>query len=90
MHFYKTLACQAGTPEARDLADRLAVWHDAMVNHERRLRADDSSTGCTSPCPHDEARELWEEARKMFGSEAGSLAFLRSRAIGHGPTVRES
>jgi hypothetical protein len=80
MHSYKTLACQAGTPEARDLAERLATWHDAMVNHERRLRADDPSGRCTSPCPHDEARDLWVEARATFGSEAGTLAFLRSRA----------
>jgi hypothetical protein len=86
VHFYQTLACQAGTPEARELANRLAAWHDAMVNHERRLRAGDSSSRCTSPCPHDEARELWEEARAMFGREAGSLAFLRSRATG----VRDS
>ena len=81
MHFYKTLACQVGTHEARELADRLAGWHDAMVNHERQLRLDGSGAGCTSPCPHDDARELWEQARVMFGSGAGSLEFLRSRAL---------
>lgn len=80
MHFYKTLACQVGTHEARELADRLAGWHDAMVNHERQLRLDGTSSRCTSPCPHDQARELWEEARLMFGSGASSLEFLRSRA----------
>ena len=78
--FYKTLACQVGTHEARELADRLAGWHDAMVNHERRLRADAPSAACTSPCPHEEAPALWEEARLIFGSSAGSMAFLQSRA----------
>jgi len=78
MHFYRTLACRVGTHRARELADRLAGWHDAMVNHERQLRID--GAGCTSPCPHDEARELWEEARLMFGSSAASLEFLRARA----------
>ncbi len=78
--FYKTLACQVGTHEARELADRLAGWHDAMVNHERRLRADAPSAACTSPCPHEEAPGLWEEARLVFGSSAGSMAFLQSRA----------
>ena len=81
MHFYKTLACQVGTHEARELADRLAGWHDAMVNHERRLSTDNES-GCTSPCPHEEARGLWEEARVMFGRGAENLAFLQSRARG--------
>lgn len=78
--FYKTLACQVGTHEARELADRLAGWHDAMVNHERRLRADAPSAACTSPCPHEEAPALWEEARLIFGSSAESMAFLQSRA----------
>jgi len=82
MHFYKTLACQVGTHEARELADRLAGWHDAMVNHERRLLTEAPSAGCTSPCPHEEAPGLWEEARLMFGRSAGSLGFLQSRARG--------
>lgn len=82
MHLYKTLACQVGTHEARELADRLAGWHDAMVNHERQLRLDGATGGCSTPCPHDDARELWEEARLMFGSGAGNLEFLRSRARG--------
>jgi hypothetical protein len=80
MHFYKTLAFHVGTPQARDLAARLAGWHDAMVNHERRMHAEETSARCTSPCPHDEARELWDEARLTFGRDAGGLAFLRSRA----------
>jgi hypothetical protein len=82
MHLYKTLACQVGTHEARELADRLAGWHDAMVNHERRLRTDAENGACTSPCPHEEAPALWEEARVTFGPNAESLAFLQSRARG--------
>jgi hypothetical protein len=82
MHMYKTLACQVGTHEARELADRLAGWHDAMVNHERRLRADAPSGGCESSCPHEEAPALWEEARVTFGQSADNLAFLQSRARG--------
>ncbi len=82
MHLYKTLACRVGTHEARELADRLAGWHDAMVNHERRLRADAESGACTSACPHEEAPALWEEARVTFGPNAESLAFLQSRARG--------
>jgi hypothetical protein len=81
MHPYKALAHQVGTTEANELAARLASWHDAMVNHERRLNADGQSREtCDTSCPHEDAVQLWQEARQTFGSVADNLAFLRSRA----------
>lgn len=75
MNVYKQLGYANGTPEARQLADRLSAWHDAMVAHERRA---DSS--CSDGCPHAEARALWREALEVFGAEARELRFLARRA----------
>jgi hypothetical protein len=81
MHHYRRIATQVGTPEAFDLAERIASWHDAMVTHERVIRA--SGEGCEEldPCPHVEADELWLQARTIFGTAADGFVFLRSRAL---------
>lgn len=69
---------------------RLTAWHDAMVAHERRLRASHTGERCDEECPHAEARLLWSEARATFGPGASTLVFLRSRATNGSrrPTVR--
>ena len=80
MNPYTTLSSGAGTQEAAALSARLAAWHDAMVAHERRLRAGTTSDACDDECPHAEARGLWSEAVATFGPRAQELTFLRSRA----------
>ncbi len=87
MNLYRVLGERIGTKAARDLAERLMAWHDAMVAHERRLqnRVDDD---CADDCPHIDARSLWAEALDMFGERAEELVFLarhgaaRARAVG--------
>jgi hypothetical protein len=69
-----------GTQEASDLGTRLSAWHDAMVAHERRLRAAAAGDACDEECPHAEAPLLWSEALATFGPRAEELIFLRSRA----------
>jgi len=39
MNPYAMLASGSGDSTSSALAARLAAWHDAMVAHERRLRA---------------------------------------------------
>ena len=56
------------------------MWHDAMVAHERQLRAARTGDVCDDECPHVEARTLWAEAVAAFGERAYELPFLRSRA----------
>jgi hypothetical protein len=73
-----------GTNDATSLSTRLSAWHDAMVAHERRLRAGDTGDVCDDECPHTEARALWSEALATFGPRAHELTFLRSRAKGSG------
>jgi hypothetical protein len=80
MTLYTTLSTGAGTREATELGARLAAWHDAMVSHERRIRAGTASGACDEECAHAEARALWREALATFGHRAHELAFLRSRA----------
>lgn len=80
MNPYTTLNCGLGNHEATDLVARLSAWHDAMVAHERRLRAGTTSDSCDDECPHAEARALWAEAVATIGAQAQELAFLRSRA----------
>ena len=70
-----------GATEAASLRARLTAWHDAMVAHERRLRAGHTGDRCDDECPHAEARLLWSEALGLFGPRAAhDLTFLRSRA----------
>jgi hypothetical protein len=80
MNPYASLASGIGTPDASELATRLAAWHDAMVAHERRLRAH-TTESCDDECPHVEARALWSAALATFGPRAKELIFLRSRGL---------
>jgi hypothetical protein len=86
MNPYALLGSRIGTSEASSLSDRLAAWHDSMVTHERRLRAQRTDDACDDDCPHVEARTLWGEAVAMFGPLATDLAFLRS----HGASVTKA
>jgi len=80
MNPYTILSSGPGAYEAAALSARLSAWHDAMVAHERRLRAGTTSDACDDECPHAEARALWPEAVAAFGAPAQELTFLRSRA----------
>lgn len=80
MNPYMILSSGLGLHEAAALGARLSAWHDAMVGHERRLRAAATSDVCDDECPHAEARGLWSEAVAAFGARAQELTFLRSRA----------
>jgi hypothetical protein len=87
MNPYAMLASGSGDLTSSALAARLAAWHDAMVAHERRLRAGRTGDVCDEECPHVEARTLWAEALAAFGERAQELSFLRSRGtILAGPT----
>jgi hypothetical protein len=77
MSLYRSIANAVGTREARDLAHRLAAWHDAMVIH-RRHTGDVSGPSCDADCPHDEAHSLWREALETYGARAHAFAFLRA------------
>jgi hypothetical protein len=85
MNPYAIADLASGTADAASLRARLQAWHDAMVTHERRLRADPAADPCDDECPHVEATELWREAAALLGPRARDLAFLRSRALGGGP-----
>lgn len=80
MNLYAMVGTGNGTPEAAALSARLAAWHDAMVAHERKMRAGRTGEMCDEECPHGEARMLWVEALEAFGDRAQGLTFLRSRA----------
>ena len=80
MNVYTFVSASAGTNEAMALSARLSAWHDAMVAHERRIRAGTTGDGCHDECPHAEAKDLWSEAVATFGPRAEELTFLRSRA----------
>ena len=82
MNPYSAIGSRLGTAEATSLSQRLAAWHDAMVAHERRLRAGRADDGCDEDCGHSDARALWAEALTTFGDRAHELSFLRSRATG--------
>jgi hypothetical protein len=74
---YRSVATAVGTPEALDLAQRLAAWHDAMVMHRRRS-GDDGDAACDVDCPHEQAESLWLEALEVYGERAREFAFLCS------------
>jgi hypothetical protein len=80
MNPYTILSSGLGTRQATALSVRLSAWHDAMVAHERRLRAGATSDDCDDECPHAEARTLWSEAVATFGARAQDLLFLRLHA----------
>ena len=81
MNPYEMLGSGSGIQEAASVRARLTAWHDAMVEHERRLRAINSGERCHDECPHAEARLLWPEAVATFGPGARDLIYLRSRAV---------
>jgi len=80
MNPYTMVSSGHDTHEAAALSARLSAWHDAMVAHERRLRAGTTADTCDEECPHAEAPGLWLEAVAAFGPRSQQLAFLRSRA----------
>ena len=80
MNLYSILGSRLGTHEATRLSARLSAWHDAMVAHERLLKAGATGHACDDDCAHAEARVLWSEAVATFGAPAQELRFLRSRA----------
>jgi hypothetical protein len=84
MNPYAIVGLSSATPDAASLRERLVAWHDAMVAHERRLRAEPVADRCDDECPHVEAQELWAQAASVLGSRARELTFLRSRALGVG------
>ena len=79
---YAFLGSSVGTAAAAALCVRVTAWHDAMVAHERRLRAARTIDACDDECPHIEARALWSEALTTLGARASELTFLRSCANG--------
>jgi hypothetical protein len=86
MNLYRSLGNSFGTVEALELAHRLAVWHDAMVMHQRRTHGR-LSARCEPGCPHVEAASLWLEALDAYGERAHGLGFLRTHG---GPSVPNS
>ena len=81
MNLYVMVGAGIGSSEAAALRVRLAAWHDAMVAHERKIRAGRTESVCDEECPHADARLLWNEAVEMFGEGARDLTFLRTRAL---------
>ena len=79
MNLYTMVGSGTSSAEATALIVRLAAWHDAMVAHERKIRAGRADGACDEECPHAEARALWIEALETFGDRAQELTFLRSR-----------
>ena len=84
MNPYAIASLGTDSADAAALRARLQAWHDAMVTHERRLRADPEADPCDDECPHVEATALWREAAELLGPRASDLTFLRSRALGAG------
>ena len=73
MNVYRVIGDRVGTHAARELAQQLVAWHDAMVKH---LRVGGRGE-CPEGCAHEEARALWAAAVEIFGEEASGLSFLR-------------
>ena len=85
MNIYRRLGDRVATNEARELAEQLVVWHDAMVKHLRVLGVRQGAP-CAEDCPHESAASLWAAAQRAFGEAVRELAFLRS----HGQPMRRS
>ena len=83
MNIYRRLGDQVGTGEARELAEQLVAWHDAMVKHLRVLGSRHEAL-CGEDCPHEDAASLWTAAQGAFGARARDLMCLRS----HGQRTR--
>ncbi len=71
MNMYRWMGDRTGTTTARELAEELVSWHDAMVAHERR-----PGSTCDDECPHASAPSLWSSAVEVFGEGARDLVFL--------------
>ena len=78
MNLYAAFAASVASPDATTLSARLSDWHDAMVAHERRLKAG-TDNECDDECPHVTARDLWLEAQSIFGDRARELVYLRAK-----------
>jgi hypothetical protein len=85
MNIYRVLGDRIGTSEARELAQQLVAWHDAMVKHLRVIGTR-PTLQCADGCPHEEAGALWTAAQEILGAGARQLEFLRS----HGQPRRTS
>lgn len=85
MNIYRALGDRIGTSEARELAQQLVAWHDAMVKH-LRIIGSRATERCADDCPHAEAGVLWTAAQEILGASARQLEFLRS----HGQQPRVS
>jgi hypothetical protein len=85
MNMYRVLGDRIGTSEARELAQQLVAWHDAMVKH-LRIIGSRATAHCADDCPHAEAGVLWTAALEILGASARQLEFLRS----HGQRSRVS
>ena len=85
MNIYRRLGDEVATIEAREIAEQLVAWHDAMVKHVRVL-ASRQDARCGEDCPHDDAASLWVAAEATFGARARQLVFLRS----HGKSRRQA
>ena len=57
MNTYRLLGDHVGTNEARELAEQLVAWHDAMVRHLRVVGPQDEAK-CLEDCPHEEAAHV--------------------------------
>ena len=92
MNIYRRLGDQIGTNEARELAEQLVAWHDAMVKHLRVLSSRHDAS-CGEDCPHEDAASLWTAAQGAFGARARELVFLhshgQSRRVASTPHVRD-
>jgi hypothetical protein len=77
MNIYRRLGDQVATSAARELAEQLVAWHDAMVKHLRVLSSREGAQ-CGEECPHEDAAALWTAAQQTFGAKARELVFLRS------------
>jgi hypothetical protein len=88
MNLYTMVGSGIGSLEATALGKRLAAWHDAMVAHERKIRAGHTGVVCDEECPHAEARSLWVDAMELFGDRAQELRFLRSRATASSESLK--
>lgn len=89
---YQQVGHRVGTSEALALARELRVWHDRMVSHQRTLaRLGSSPNICVDgdECAHGVARELWKQARSVFGDHAETLSFL-SRCASEASEVRRA
>jgi hypothetical protein len=77
MNIYRVIGDRIGTSEARELAEQLVAWHDAMVKH-LRISASRATAHCADDCPHEAAAVLWTAAQEILGASARQLEFLRS------------